>query len=111
MKCYLCNNAVDQEQINPFVTKIKCPTCHDYYIELPFISLLAAFKDKYGATNYQKVIKAMQYFTQNHVVVFTADFNNPYLVLQDAIYLELEDLAGYAKVVINDVNSKLTYGS
>ena len=111
MKCPICQQEAKIEHVNPLVQKVVCPVCHTYYVEMPFLSQLEAFETKYGHENYLKVLKEMQKKTTKNLVIFTADFDNPYLNIEEAIYLELEDLIGLAKIPTYEINSKLTYGS
>ncbi len=111
MKCILCNKEAEIEEINGFVEKITCKDCGSYYMELPFLAQLGAFKEKYGNEKYNKVLEVMKDQIKKNVVMFCADFEQPYFMPDNAIYLELEDITSLAKIIIIDINSKLAGGS
>lgn len=111
MKCLLCGKDAKIENINGFVQKISCKDCGTYFVELPFLELLTTFLDKYGKDAYNSVVAIMKRQVKNNIVVFTCDFRHPYYDNENVIYLELEDLASLAGIVMHDINSRIAGGS
>lgn len=111
MKCPICRREIIVEEVNPLVNKYICPDCRVFYVEKAFLGLLDAFKTRYGAENYEKILREMRKMTLKAPVAFVVDFTKSFYDGADATFIELEDLIGLARVKTFDINSPFDYGS
>lgn len=90
--------------------------CYEYedsifYVEPTFITQLLNLKEMYSLTDYQNIInKMLEIAKRNKKVVFTYDYEHPYVKKDDFIYLELTDLTDLLKIYIEDKSRGSDYG-
>ncbi|MDD4123950.1 MAG: hypothetical protein PHD50_03670 [Bacilli bacterium] len=106
MECIICGSKAIVENKNNFVEKYNCPFCGVYYMEKSFKGQMENFGLLYGENESKKIKKIMENYTRENRIVFTSNFSNPYISINNAIYLEFEDLANAANVLINNTNSQ-----
>ena len=106
MNCPLCNKKIKKVKnpINDLVPYFECEDCGKFYIEPPFFSKLEGFKNRYGEEKYNILVSKMIEKTKEELVVFVHDFEEPIIEVEDAIYIELQDLLNEMKIYIEDLN-------
>lgn len=76
------------------------PLCHFYedekgnsfFVEPGFYTILSGYKEK-TPENFVRIMERIDFeIKRNHRVIFTADFENPFIDLPDYVYLEMNDI-------------------
>ncbi len=90
--------------------------CYEYedsifYVEPAFLTQLLNLKEMYSFSDYQNIInKMLEIAKRNKKVVFTYEYEHPYVKKDDFIYLELTDLTDLLKIYIEDKSRGSDYG-
>ncbi len=96
----------DQKLIKGF----EYETGERFYIEAGFYTQMKGLKSRYPE-EYSKVLAQMEKVCKsNKKVVFCVDFENPFLNLDDYIYLEITDVTDPIKVFFEDKSRGSDYG-
>lgn len=106
MKCPLCNQEIKKtiDKKNKLIPYYECPNCGNFYIEPPFKNKMEGFLARYGIDNYNKLLSKMQEKTKEQLVAFINDFEEPIVDVEEAIYLEIQDLTNELKIFFDDCN-------
>ena len=106
MKCPLCGKEIKKatNKINKLIPYYECDSCGKFYIEPPFKNKMEGFLERYGEEKYQNLLNAMKRKTMENTVVFVNDFEEPTIDVEDAIYLEIQDLTNELKIFFEDCN-------
>lgn len=81
-----------KNQINPLCHYYEDDLGNSFFIEPGFYMGLMGYKDKMFE-NYPLILeKIKKVVKDNHRVIFTADYLNPFVDAEGYIYLELEDI-------------------
>jgi hypothetical protein len=108
MECFICKREAQTERENIYTTKWTCPNCRVYYTELAFAYQLEKFRNLYGPEKYAEMLKVMEEKTKKDLIVFTFDFTETFTEVENAIYVEYEDLANKMGILNNDPNNRGT---
>ena len=65
---------------------------------------MEGFKERYGLEKYQNLLSKMKEKTTENIVVFVNDFEEPTIDVEDAIYLEIQDLTNELRIFFEDCN-------
>lgn len=106
MKCPICGKEIKKvtNKINKLVPYFECRECGKFYIEHPFLNKMNGFLERYGIEKYNELLKVMKQKTTGNVVVFVNDFEEPTIEVEDAIYLEIQDLTNELRIFYDDCN-------
>jgi len=81
-----------------------------FYVEPGFYDGLLGFKEK-RAERFDELMKALdETVKQNHRVIFTADFENPWIEREGFIYREIFDLTDPLRIFVEDKSRGSDYG-
>ena len=106
MLCPLCGKKIKKSlnKYNKLIPYFECEECGKYYIEPPFLNKMEGFKNRYGEEMYKKLLNTMKKKTMENIVVFVNDFEEPIMDIDEAIYLEIQDLTNELKIFFEDCN-------
>lgn len=113
MKCIICQNECthSKELPNLFTNKYCCSHCSTYYIEPTFQARLDSFEQRYHGKNMDLITAEMKRIVLNNpVVVFIGDYENPITTIEEAIFVEFEDITNRLKIYVNDISRGSDYG-
>ena len=65
---------------------------------------MEGFKNRYGEEMYSKLLNVMKQKTMKNTVVFVNDFEEPIMDIDEAIYLEIQDLTNELRIFFDDCN-------
>ena len=81
-----------------------------FYVEPGFYDAVLGFKEK-RAERFDDLMKAIDdCVKQNHLVIFTADFENPWITRDGFIYREIFDLTDPLHIFVEDKSRGSDYG-
>ena len=81
-----------------------------FYIEPGFYSNLVGFKDK-RPDDYEKLLRGMEEaIKKNHKVIFTGNFEAPFVEKEGFVYLEIEDISDPLRIFFEDKSRGSDYG-
>ena len=81
-----------------------------FYVEPGFYSGLQGFKEK-REERFQEILAAIdELIKKEHRVIFTADFENPWITREGFIYREIQDLTDPLKIFVEDKSRGSDYG-
>ncbi len=81
-----------------------------FYIEPGFYDGLMGFKEK-RAEDFQAIMKSIdEMVRKNHRVIFTADFENPWMEKEGFIYREIHDITDPLRIFVEDKSRGSDYG-
>jgi len=104
-------------QYKSFLDKSN-PLCNAYitssgaifYVEPSFYAGLMGFKEK-RLDNFLDIVKKMEKVVEaNRKVVFVGDFEHPFVVKDDYVYREIQDITNSLDVYVEDKNRPSDYG-
>ena len=82
----------------PHINKYELETGEMFFVEPNFYTQLEYAKDHF-LDKYEDILKYIENAVKrNKKVIFTADFDNPVVYLDDYIYRELSDIMGELKI-------------
>lgn len=81
-----------------------------FYVEPGFYDGILGFKEK-RAERFDELMKALDEVVKaNHKVIFTADFENPWITREGFIYREIFDLTDPLGIFVEDKSRGSDYG-
>ena len=96
---------------NPFVKGFKDKDNNVIFVEPSFYTQLTNFKELYNEKDYNRIIEYMLILMkEKHHIVFTYDYENPFINIDNYIYLEFIDLCDKLKIYIEDKSRGSDYG-
>ncbi len=104
------NLIVSQDKLFPFC---RCYFYSDgscFYIEPMFYTQLNRLEEIYP-DKYNQIIDKMESIVhKNKKVIFTHDFESPYVNYDDFIYVEIEDITNHLHIYVEDKSRGSDYG-
>lgn len=95
---------------NRLVHAYKDEQGNTFYVEPGFYSGLQGFKEK-RLERYQEILDAIdEVIKKEHKVIFTADFENPWITRDGFIYREILDITDPLKIFVEDKSRGSDYG-
>ncbi len=99
---------VDKE--NPFCNAYTTKEGHLFFVEPWFYVGLTGFKEK-RAERFEEIMKAIDdIVNQYEKVIFTGDFDSPFIVRDGYIYREIHDITDPLKIYVEDKSRGSDYG-
>ena len=99
---------VDKE--NPFCNAYTTKEGHLFFVEPWFYVGLSGFKEK-RAERFEEIMKAIDdIVTKNEKVIFTGDFDSPFIVRDGFIYREIHDITDPLQIDVEDKSRGSDYG-
>ena len=99
---------VDAE--NKLVHAYKDDEGHSFYVEPGFYDGLRGFKEK-RAEDFDRIMTAIdETIKKNHKVIFTADFEYPWISREGYIYREIHDITDPLLIFVEDKSRGSDYG-
>ena len=96
---------------NPFSPLFELPTGERFYIEPAFYTQLVNFEELYNKEDFARILKRMEKLAKERKrVIFTYDFENPFVKKDDYILLEFTDVTDSLKIFIEDKSRGSDYG-
>ena len=96
---------------NPFVKGFKDNDNNIIFVEPSFYTQLTNFKELYNEKDFNRIIEYMlTLMKEKHHIVFTYDYENPFINIDNYIYLEFIDLCDKLKIYIEDKSRGSDYG-
>ena len=96
---------------NPFVKGFKDKDNNIIFVEPSFYTQLTNFKELYNEKDFNRIIEYMlTLMKEKHHIVFTYDYENPFINIDNYIYLEFIDLCDKLKIYIEDKSRGSDYG-
>ncbi len=96
---------------NPFVKGFKDKDNNVIFVEPSFYTQLTNFKELYNEKDFNRIIEYMlTLMKEKHHIVFTYDYENPFINIDNYIYLEFIDLCDKLKIYIEDKSRGSDYG-
>lgn len=81
-----------------------------FYVEPGFYDGLRGFKEK-CAEDFDRIMEAIDLvIKKNHKVIFTADFENPWITREGFIYREIQDITDPLCIFVEDKSRGSDYG-
>lgn len=81
-----------------------------FYVEPGFYDGLLGFKEK-RAERFVEIMEAIdEVIKKNHRVIFTADFENPWISREGYIYREIHDITDPLRIFVEDKSRGSDYG-
>lgn len=81
-----------------------------FYVEPGFYDGMLGFKEK-RPESYPKILEAIfDCVKKNHKVIFTADFENPWIEREGFIYREIQDITDPLLIFVEDKSRGSDYG-
>ncbi len=81
-----------------------------FYVEPGFYYNLIGFKDK-RREDFEKILQGMkEAVKRNHKVIFTGNFEAPFVEKEGFVYLEIEDISDPLKIFFEDKSRGSDYG-
>ena len=100
--------SVDKE--NPFCNAYTTKEGHLFFVEPWFYVGLTGFKEK-RAERFDEIMKAIdEIVAKNERVIFTGDFESPFIVRDGFIYREIHDITDPLKIYVEDKSRGSDYG-
>ena len=97
--------------VNPFVKGFKDKDNNVIFVEPSFYTQLTNFKELYNEKDFNRIIEYMLILMkEKHHIVFTYDYENPFINIDNYIYLEFIDLCDKLKIYIEDKSRCSDYG-
>lgn len=99
---------VDPE--NPYVNAYKDEEGNIYYVEPGFYYGLTSMKEK-KADDFPRIMESLfKMVKQHHHVVFTADFESPFINKEGYVYKEIQDITDPLQIFVEDKSRGSDYG-
>ena len=99
-----------QDELNHLVHAYKDEAGNIFYVEPGFYEGLMGFKEK-RAERFDEIMKEIDRIIQkNHKVIFTADFENPWIARDGFIYQEIFDITDPLQIFVEDKSRGSDYG-
>ena len=99
---------VDAE--NKLVNAYKDDEGNSFYVEPGFYDGLRGFKEK-RAEDFDRIMVAIdETIKKNHKVIFTADFEYPWITREGYIYREIHDITDPLLIFVEDKSRGSDYG-
>lgn len=96
---------------NPFTPCFVLPSGEEFYVEPSFYTQLTNFKEIYSIDDYHRIIQRMnELVIERKKVIFTYDFESPFIHKEGFIYLEFLDITDSLKIMIDDKSRGSDYG-
>lgn len=96
---------------NSFFEYYIYPTGEMFYVEPSFYTQLNNFKELYSIEQYKMILQKMeQLVKEKKKIIFTYDFENPFISKDGFIYLEFADITDFLKIKIEDKSRGSDYG-
>ena len=96
---------------NPFLVAFELSGGEIFIIEPAFYTQLTNFKELYNELDYKRILARMEEITKERKrVIFTYDFENPFIKKDGFIYLEFTDVTDSLKIFIEDKSRGSDYG-
>lgn len=100
-----------KDKDNPFTPMFVLPTGEEFFVEPAFYTQLTNLKELYSLKDYQRVLqKMLEIVKERKHVIFTYDFENPFINKDSFIYLEFVDITDQLKIIIDDKSRGSDYG-
>lgn len=95
---------------NPFCNAYKTKEGHIFYVEPGFYEGMLGFKEK-RRERYQELVEAIyQTIQKEEKVIFTWDFESPFIEKDGFIYREIHDISDPLNIYVEDKNRGSDYG-
>ena len=99
-----------KDNANPLVHAYKDEEGNTFYVEPGFYEGLMGFKEK-RAEDYDRIMAEIDRLIKlHHKVIFTADFENPWVHKEDYIYKEIFDITDPLRIFVEDKSRGSDYG-
>ena len=95
---------------NPLVNAYRDSKGNSFYVEPGFYSGLMGFKEKRPDAFAEIMSRLEESVKKYHRVVFTADFESPFIEKAGYVYKEVSDLSDPLGVFVEDKNRPSDYG-
>ena len=95
---------------NPFCNAYLTKEGHLFYVEPGFYEGLMGFKEK-RPERFEEILETIDDLTKKHEkIVFTWNFESPFVLLDDAIYREIGDITDPLGIYVEDKSRGSDYG-
>ena len=99
-----------QDSENTLVHRYKNDAGDVFYVEPGFYDALLGFREK-RAERFDELMTAIDtVIRENHQVIFTTDFENPWITREGFIYREIFDLTDPLHIIVEDKSRGSDYG-
>ncbi len=99
-----------QDELNHLVHVYEDDHGNRFYVEPGFYRGLLGFKEK-RAERFDEIMSEIDKIVQNnHFVIFTADFENPWIYREGYIYREIFDITDPLQIFVEDKSRGSDYG-
>ncbi len=102
-----------EKVVDPLNRLVHCYKNEDgdiFYVEPGFYDGLIGFKEKRNE-NFDQIMKEIDLvIRKNHKVIFTADFENPWITREGFIYREIFDITDPLCIFVEDKSRGSDYG-
>ncbi|MCR5332436.1 MAG: hypothetical protein K6E11_00185 [Bacilli bacterium] len=96
---------------NPLVKGFKFKSGETFFVEPAFYTQLVNFEELYTSEDFHRIVKKMKELAfERKRVIFTYDYENPFMLKDDYIYLEFTDVTDSLKIFIEDKSRGSDYG-
>lgn len=99
---------IDKE--NPLVNLYQYPTGETFYVEPMFYTYLTGFKDRVPEKMPLILAEIERVVKLHKKVIFTSNFENPQVIKEGYIYLEIEDITNPLQIFVEDKSRGSDYG-
>lgn len=95
---------------NHLVHKYKDELGNEFYVEPGFYDGLVGFKEK-RYEDFEKIMESIDaMIKKEHKIIFTADFENPWVTREGFIYREIFDITDPLLIFVEDKSRGSDYG-
>ena len=100
-----------EDKDNPFSSLYELDNGERFYIEPAFYTQLVNFEELYNKEDFARILRRMEELAKERKrVIFTYDFENPFVKKEDFILLEFTDVTDSLKIFIEDKSRGSDYG-
>ena len=95
---------------NPFCNAYKTKEGHTFYVEPGFYDGMKGFEEK-RREDYPRILEAIyEVIAKNERVIFTWDFESPFMLKEGFIYREIHDITDPLQIFVEDKSRGSDYG-
>jgi hypothetical protein len=98
------------DPLNPLCNAYRAPNGHIFYVEPGFYDLMKGLDDKRHDRFPEALARIYQIIEQNPKVIFTGNFESPFMQKEGFMYVELEDITNPLQIYFEDKCRGSDYG-
>lgn len=83
---------------------------NSFFVEPGFYAILMRYKDNF-VDSYKRIMEYIdKLIKENHKIIFTADYEHPFVNVNDYIYVEMDDITDHLNCTFAVITSPSDYG-